>query len=89
MQSVASERSQFKLQMSSNCYPLFYNVCSRKSGQRASIAKEFQTYLTTVQTALPFQEYPVLRVMRSFKLKLVTKFVQTALTEVYLDSQKI
>lgn len=61
VQAVASERSSFKLSLSSNCYPLFYNVCSRKSGHRASIAKEYSTYLMQVQTALPFQEYPVLR----------------------------
>lgn len=68
---------------------MFYNITNKKSQQRASIAKEFSSYQTTVVTALPYSAYAVLRVMRNYKLKLLTRFVQATLTEVYLDAQKV
>lgn len=82
-------KQSYKQGISANCAPVFYNILNKKNQNRTSIAKEFSNYQTTTITAFPLQTYCVLRVMRCFKVKLLTKFVTNLITEVCLDAQKI
>jgi len=75
--------------MASFATPLFYNLLSKKSATKATIAKDFSNYQTTVVQAMPHDDYCILRVARCYKVKLLARFVMSTLAEVYLDANKV
>lgn len=46
--ALKQERLKTKMNMSSFCLPIFYNITNKKSSTRGSIAKEFSNYQTSV-----------------------------------------
>lgn len=72
---LKSERNSYKLSLSSNCLPVFYNITNKKQTLKAQTSKEFFQYHTQVVKQYPHHEHIVNRVMRSYKLKLASRLV--------------
>lgn len=86
MPAVKSCTNDFKQNLSSVVQPLLYNIFNKKNQQRTTLAKEFSAFQTQVQNEYPHHEPTVIRIMRSFKVRLLTRYVQNIGLEVYLDA---
>ena len=84
---IKALKTQLKSQCSAQCKNVFYMVKQKKNQQRSMCTKEYQTYQAQVAAELtePNQE-TIERIMRCFRVKLVNRFVQQTLVDVYLDA---
>lgn len=82
-------KQKYVSNMSSMAGSVLYNVMARKNQQKTTISKQYADYQVQVSNKFPYNPYCVHRVMRTFKLKLLHRQVQSILTELYLDAQKV
>ena len=87
--NVKALRHDYKQKASQFVAPIFYNVMEKRQLPRTSINKEFGNYLISCQSAFPDSPATVGRVMRGFRVKLLTKYVNSHLNEVYHDALKV
>lgn len=86
---IKTESLKLKGQLNGTVAPVIYSISGKKSSNRSMLVKEFSQYQTSVVQAMPHNDYGIVRVMRCYKVKLLTRLVSNALNEIYLDSNKI
>jgi hypothetical protein len=82
-------KSKYTSNLTGNVGSMLYNVFSKKNTQRTSMSKQYSSYQLSVNTK--FNEAPMctMRIMRTFKLKLLHRQIQGINMEIYLDATKV
>ena len=62
------------------------NIMEKKLQSRSTILNEYQTYKAKVVLSFPNNPTAVSRVMRRYRVKIITKFVQKVMIEVHLEA---
>jgi hypothetical protein len=68
------------------CQPVFVDILSKKKISRSAILKDFSSYTVQVQSVMPTYPECVARVTRCHRVKLVTKFVEQSLCDIYFEA---
>lgn len=88
-QNMKTIRQKFAQNLSGVVASVFYSVAGKKNQQRTNLAKEYSNYQARVSRAFPAKTQVVHRIMRSFKVKQLTKYCQSIMNEIFLDAQKV
>ena len=86
---IAQEKARMESNIRNNSNELMYFIMTKKDQYREVIAKKFQsTYskLTGIENLSPFA---LLRILRSYRIKLLHEYCNQVLKDVYQDSIKI
>ena len=68
---------------------VFYSVVKKKSQLRTNISKEYSNYMSKASRKYLHKNQCVQRLMRSFKVKQLVRYVEHIMCEAHLDAQKV
>ena len=88
LEGYQREKQKYQSNLVNEAGPVFYYVGTRKSKLRNTISKRFSVFLSTVASTHSKPEC-CLRVLRTYKLKLLHSYCKEVLKEAYFDSMKI
>ena len=88
-QSYKQERQRLNACVSSAASDCMYFVIPRKARDRETVTKKFQKVQSRVINNPDYKPEVCLRILRSYRVKLLHEFCQNVLSEVYLDSIKV
>lgn len=89
LETITAERARFKSDLSNIGQSGFYNIGSRKAQRRTDWGKDHRTFLNQCQLDKSLNMQTICRIMRCFKIMILTRYCQETFLKIHLDSQKI
>ena len=86
--AMKAERGRLK-QAISNSYDSLYVILAKKGRDREAVVKKFQKVQTRIVQGQEYKPELCLRILRSYRLKLLHEFCANVLKEVYTDAIKV